>query len=169
MLETNRLYLKLISKEDREFLFKHLSDRVVTQFMYDEEAFSDIKEADKLIESYSRNNQTGLYRWVLCLKETGEKIGTCGFHNWNSTDNSIETGYDLSPFYWGKGLMKEAMVAVLGFIAKNIPVERVDAIIYHDNKSSVLLAESLGFVLNGEDFYEEFRGVKYLHRRYSLI
>lgn len=108
------------------------------------------------------------HRWIIVLKENNEKIGTCGFHCWDTDKHKIEVGYDLQPEYWRKGYMSEALTAILAFSKKELETTKVIARIYPDNIASINIAKKVGFVRTGEQYYEIFRGKKYLHDIYVL-
>lgn len=167
-LETERLYLKNISVEDRDFIFKQFSTDAVNEYLYDAEPFRNIEEADGLIGFFTQPEPRTLHRWILVLKDTGEKIGTCGFHNWNRENSSAEIGYDMQPEFWGKGYMSEALDAILAFAKDDMKVKQIHADIYPDNLASVKLAERHGFKFDGETSVFVFRGKEYLHRVYML-
>lgn len=166
-LATDRLLLNPIAPADREFILAQFSDPDVTRFMYDEEPFSDISQADALIRSYLQGAANGTWRWVLSLRENRETVGTCGFHHWDRAARSIEVGYDLALPYQGRGLMQEAMIAAMAFARQTLGITRCDAIIAVDNEKSIGLAEKLGFEFRGHQFWDSFRERQYLHRTYS--
>ncbi|MCL2774858.1 MAG: hypothetical protein FWD71_16150 [Oscillospiraceae bacterium] len=53
-LETNRLSLKNISLNDREFIYKQFSDDITNRYLFDEEPLTDIQGAD-VFYGQSRN------------------------------------------------------------------------------------------------------------------
>lgn len=79
-LETNRLQLKNISTDDRDFIFSQFSDEVVTRYLFDEEPLTDITGADAIIGDYLLPEPRSCHRWVIARKSDGRKLGTCGFH-----------------------------------------------------------------------------------------
>ena len=167
-LETKRLKLENISAEDSAFILKQFSTDAVNEYLYDAEPFQNLGEAGELIEYFTQPEPRTLHRWILVLKGGGEKIGTCGFHNWDRRNQRAEIGYDLQPEFWGKGYMSEALEAVLSFARERMKLKRIDAHIYPDNLGSVRLAERHGFRFCGETKVYAFRGKEYLHRIYTL-
>ncbi|HOP11400.1 MAG TPA: GNAT family N-acetyltransferase [Oscillospiraceae bacterium] len=167
-IETKRLMLKNISADDRAFILKQFSDDSVNRYLYDTEPFSNLEEADELIDYFTQPEPRTLHRWILVLKDGGEKIGTCGFHNWDRRNQRAEIGYDLQPDFWGKGYMSEALEAILVFARDRMKLKRIDAHIYPENLGSVRLAERHGFRFCGETKVYVFRGKEYLHRIYTL-
>lgn len=152
IIETPRLLLNRLTKEDREPLFAIFSDPKIIEH-YDVEQFKTIAEADRLIEYFDArfDSNTGI-RWAIRNKSTEELIGTCGFTNWNEFDHSAVVGYELSKEFWGKGYATEAVGTIINFIFAekfHFYVHRVEALILPSNKPSEKLVESLGFRLEG--------------------
>lgn len=166
-LETERLFLKNISTDDREFVFSEFSDDAVNRYLFDMEPLTDIGEADGIIEFYIRPEPRSHHRWIIIRKSDGTRMGTCGFHAWDREKHRTEVGYDLKEEFWGKGYMSEALEKILKFAADDMKAETVEAHIYPENANSVRLAEKFGFVLTGS-YYEIFRGEKYPHGIYTL-
>jgi len=166
-IETDRMILKNIGTEDRDFIFRLFSDEVVNRYLFDAEPVSDIQEADEIIAFYLEPEPRFQHRWILVKKTDGSKMGTCGFHCWNQEDGKVEVGYDLKEEYWGKGYMKEAMNEIISFAMNQMRIKEISACIYIDNKRSTHLVEKLGFVLTGS-MYQTFRDKDYSHNIYSL-
>ena len=165
-IETERLSLKNISAEDREFIFGQFSDDIVNRYLFDAEPLDNIEGADEIIDFYTQPEPRLQHRWIIVRKSDGIKIGTCGFHCWNQEDGKIYIGYDMKKEFWGNGYMREAMEAIIKFAIDNMGIKEIKACIYIDNERSISLVEKLGFVLSGSG-YEVFRGGKYLHNIYS--
>lgn len=165
-VETERLLLKNIGADDRDFILKQFSDDDVNAFLFDAEPMRSVEEADALIAFYTAPEPRAQHRWVIVDKRSGEKIGTCGFHCWNDREKSVEVGYDLQRDFWGQGLMTEAMNAILGVYAPQMHITRVYAHIAEGNAASIRLAQKLGFRWAGETQTLCFHGQERLHRIY---
>lgn len=167
-LWTERLLLRSICAADREFMFRQFSDADVTRWLFDEEPYTRIEEADALIAFYTAPEPRSQHRWMLVPRLGGDIVGTCGFHCINYETRSAEIGYDLAPEYRNMGYMTEALRAALAFAQNELHLLRIDAHIYPENAPSVHIAEKLGFVYSGENTEYVFRGKSYPHRIYTL-
>ncbi|MDF2821280.1 MAG: GCN5-related N-acetyltransferase [Clostridiales bacterium] len=167
-LITDRMILKSISKEDRDFIFSEFSDTIITKYLFDEEPLTKLEEADEIIDTYLHPKHPGLYRWILVRKTDNTKMGTCGFHCWNSEEGSIEMGYDLQEDFWGKGYMQEALKEIISFGMDELHLKVINAHIYHGNLKSIALTEKLGFINSEKEYNYTFRGRDYLHQVYAL-
>lgn len=166
-IETERLILKNISIEDRDFIFSQFSDDVVNRYLFDADPLTDIEGADEIITFYIQPEPRLQHRWIIIRKSDGMKMGTCGYHCWNQKECKVDVGYDLKEVFWGNGYMEEAMKEIITFAINKMHIKEIRACIYIDNQRSIRLAENLGFVLSGSS-YELFRDKEYLHNNYSL-
>lgn len=167
-IETERLVLKNISFDDREFMLKEFSDDAVNRYLFDIEPLSTLEGADEIINFYLQPEPRTQHRWIIVLKNDDTKIGTCGFHCWYREQNCVDIGYDLQEAFWGQGIMSEALKAILSFSFKNMKVSQVNAHIYVENDRSIHLVQRLGFKFNGSTEICSFRGIEYLHNIYTL-
>ncbi|WP_346885803.1 GNAT family N-acetyltransferase [Clostridium sp. UBA4395] len=166
-IETERLVLKNISSDDRDFIFSEFSDDVVNRHLFYAEPLTDAEGTDEIINFYTQQEPRLQNPWIIIRKSDGIKMGTCGFHCWNKREYKVEIGYDLKEEFWGNGYMQEAIKEIITFAIINMKIKEISACIYIDNKRSIHLVENLGFVLSGST-YELFRDKKYLHNIYSL-
>ncbi len=167
---TDRLILRTLNANDREFIFRHFSNHDVCQYLYDNEPLSSIEEAEKIIRLYESPEDSDHNRWVIIRKEDNGVIGTCGYHYWDKKNNIAEVGYDLDKNYWGKGYMTEAMKAVLNHGFRKLNLNRVQAFVYVGNDKSCNLLRRLGF--KSEGIIREkhlYRGKYYDHFCFSLL
>lgn len=166
-LNTERLLLKNIAEDDKEFIFSQFSNDSVNKHLFDAEPMKDIAEAEELIRFYRMPEPRGQHRWILVRKEDGVKIGTCGFHCYDRKNRRMDVGYDLDPAYWGRGYMLEAMREIISFAKAQMDVDEISACIHTENQPSIRLIEKLGFVQTGSELVS-FRGREYPHFRYTL-
>lgn len=167
-LKTERLVLKCIGHEDVEFFYKQFSTDEVNQYLFDVEPCNSLDQAQKWIDFYLKSETRNHHRWIMVLKENGEKIGTCGFHCWNREKGEVEIGYDLQPSYWRNGYTSEALAAIIKFAVEEMKVKRIFAHISVDNISSIRICEKMGFVKTEKQYYKELHGEKYLHDIYCF-
>ena len=76
-------------------------------------------------------------------------IGSAGFYDWDGEVRSAEFGYDLRPEYWGRGLMAEALTAILDFAFGRLGLNRAQVLLMPRNRRSRRLVERLGFTEEG--------------------
>lgn len=161
-LETERLLLRQLREGDARHLFQYFSLDEVTEY-YDLDSFKEIEQAESLIRSWNQRWENGEgIRWGITLKTEDRVIGTCGFHNWIKEHSKAEVGYELTPEYWRKGIMTEAIEEIVRFGFKELGLNRIEAFIDPENISSRKLLEKTGLQEEGllrECFFEKNRFV----------
>jgi [ribosomal protein S5]-alanine N-acetyltransferase len=70
-------------------------------------------------------------------------------HHFSAGFRCVETGYNLHRAHWGKGIITEAMSAVLTYAFMDLDCHRVEAVIDPTNTRSIGLAFKLGFTYEG--------------------
>lgn len=95
-------------------------------------------------------DERGAGAWVIEHRADGILIGDLGM-SINDRHRRGEIGFLLHPDHWGKGLMTEALVAVLrwAFVERDPPVARVIADYYPSNDASRRACERLGMRREG--------------------
>jgi len=88
-------------------------------------------------------------RWGVALRDDDRLIGTCGFNDHSPAHRRAELAYDLAPAYWGRGLMGQAVTAVLQWAFQGDQIDRVQAFVRIDNNRSRRLLERTGFSREG--------------------
>lgn len=148
-IETDRLVLKRISAENANDMFAYASLSEVTKYLL-WSPHLNLFETKGYIEYLQREYRRGNYAdWGLNLKETGVFVGTVGFADIDLKNNCGEIGYVLNPAYQGKGLMTEAVKAVLKVAFEALTLNRVQLRIMEENIPSIRLAERCRFTYEG--------------------
>jgi RimJ/RimL family protein N-acetyltransferase len=82
---------------------------------------------------------------ALVLRESGEVVGDCGIHFRRDEPRQVELGITLGPAYQGRGLAKEALSSVLGYVFDSLGKHRASAVTDVENHLAAGLFRSLGF------------------------
>ncbi|OGS41586.1 MAG: hypothetical protein A3K67_04290, partial [Euryarchaeota archaeon RBG_16_62_10] len=113
---------------------------------------------------------TGI-RWGIALKGEPGLIGTAGYYRWAKEGaRNAHMGYDLVREHRGKGIMREALSAIIDFGFRQMKLHRIQIQTDPRNAASMRLAEALGFKREGvlrED--QLFRGKWVDDAVYSLL
>jgi ribosomal-protein-alanine N-acetyltransferase len=76
-------------------------------------------------------------------------VGACGLVNWEAEHARAEVGFVLSREYWGRGLMSEAVRAILRFGFERMNLNRIEARCIAENAASARVMEKAGMVYEG--------------------
>jgi ribosomal-protein-alanine N-acetyltransferase len=157
---TERLVLREITEKDAESIYKLLSNPEVIK--YDTfELFTDIKQAEDLIECFNEEfRKKRAIFWGISLKNESEIIGFCKCEI-EIPKIRADFGYDLRLEYWNRGIMTEALGAVIDFTFKKAGVNRIEASVSNENNASIRVLEKLGFVKEGVMRKRNYWGGRY--------
>jgi [ribosomal protein S5]-alanine N-acetyltransferase len=150
VLQTERLILRQPHDDDTADIAILRSDPDVNRFLdrdspvSAEDAAAFIKKINKLIAE-----QESLY-WIICLKEDQQFAGTICLWNIIPETGTAETGYELMPAFQGKGVMREALEAVLAYGFEQMKLQTIAAFSRYDNAKSIQLLERAGFLPHPE-------------------
>ena len=148
-IETKRLILRRVKPEDAEDMFCWTGDDEVTKYMT-WKSHPDI-EATKNYINYilSKLEKDDCYDWIIEYKETGKAIGSIGVSALDANFEKAEVGYCLSKKYWRKGIMTEALSAVMQYLFDKCCFNRVEAHHHVDNPASGRVMLKCGMKFEG--------------------
>lgn len=147
-LQTTRLLLRRIKPGDWERILFLRSDEVVNQFILRPESEKTKTKADALqfiqrIDAGIENNN--FISWGITLGNDPEIIGTICLWNFSEDRKTTELGYDLDSAFHRKGIMSEALEAVMAYGFHDLDLDKVEAFTHFQNVGSRKLLEKNGF------------------------
>ena len=149
VLETERCVLRAVMLEDAPAIFQMMSDPRVTRYIGQQPMDSPEKAVERVRKFQSLFDEQSAIPWAVVSHENRQLIGTCVFWNIDHPNYRTEIGYILSPQWWGKGLMTEAVAAVLNFGFTRMGLHSIEAQTDPENAASRRVLEKLGFVQEG--------------------
>ena len=171
VLETERLLLREMTMEDASEFYFFRSNPDVLRYI-DREPMTHPSEATAFMEriiNQVKNNETII--WVIELKsQPGKMAGTITYWRLEKEHLRAELGYMLHPDHWNKGLVSEAMQAVINYGFTVMNLHSIEANINPANGSSRKVLQKAGFVKEAyfkENYY--FRGDFIDSEIYSLL
>lgn len=146
MIDTERLILRPWQDSDADALFRYASD-------------PDVGPVAGWAPHTSVENSLEIIRTVFAapeiyavvLKETCEAVGCCGImfsdglHTAEMGQHEAEIGYWIGKPYWGRGLIPEAVIALLSRCFNNLTLDTVWCGYYDGNTKSKRVIEKCGF------------------------
>jgi ribosomal-protein-alanine N-acetyltransferase len=147
-IELDGARLRPLRVADADALFAYLQNPAVTELTSYPVVTVPLVEA--MIErSMTRWAAGEPSRWGIALAHDDRVVGTCGFNDFSPVHRWAELAYDLAQDHWGKGLMRQAVAAVLAWILGQDQVDRVHAYVRVDNRRSERLLQRSGFAREG--------------------
>ena len=127
-IETPRLTLRRAVCEDAEPMFRNwASDPEVTKYLT-WPTYEKVETAYQILDLWaSEYEKPNYYQWMIVLKELGEPIGSISVVRQNDRVEEAEIGYCIGSNWWHKGIMTEALNAVIEYLFIEVGMNRVAA------------------------------------------
>lgn len=150
-IETDRLILRRYKIEDADAMYKNwASDSEVTKFLT-WQPHPSVDVSRSIIEDWLKEySDEKYYQWAIVLKDNGnEPIGDISVVHMNEDISMVHIGYCLGRAWWRRGIMSEALKAVMDFMFDTVEVNRVES--RHDprNPNSGKVMQKCGMKYEG--------------------
>ncbi len=170
VLKTERLILRKTEMTDAPAMFVQRSDPRIMKYL-DRKPCETVEEAAAFIRMITDNldNNNGI-SWAITTHDSDEMIGSIAIWRIVKEHYRGELGYVLLPEYQGKGMMYEALNAVIAYGFTDMGLHSLEANINPDNAASQKVLERHGFVR--EAYFREnyYSNGKFLDSAiYSLV
>ncbi len=168
--ETERLKIRLFNENDVDDLYEYCSDDEVTKYLIFPTYRSRQDAIDRINyckEGYERLEAPIL--WAIEYKEDEKLIGGIDFVKWDEANNKAEIGYLLSRKYWNKGIMTEALAAIIEFGFEKMGLNRIEICCDERNIGSARVMEKNGLKYEGTLRQERFQKGEYVNVKYYSI
>lgn len=156
VIKTERLTLRPWEVGDLQDLYEYASVDGVGQ-MAGWLPHKSVEESRQILDMFISEKKT------FALEYNGKVIGSIGVEKYNENELpeyadklGREIGYVLSKDYWGRGLMPEAVKAVIKYLFEEVKVDFIACGHFTDNYQSMRAQEKCGF--------KHLKLVKYLTR-----
>lgn len=146
VLETERLILRQLRYDDGPEIQGYFTEELARFYDWWPRTTADGRGFVRFFKTGYQEEQS--IRWGITLKPSDRVIGTCGFSDFDHFSRA-ELGYELSMEHWHKGLMSEALRAIIPFGFNEIEMHRIQASIFPENTASIRLLEKFGFQKEG--------------------
>ncbi len=145
-IETPRLILRPWQDSDLEDFYTYASEEGVGE-MAGWAHHQSMEESRKILNLFMEGKHT----FALELRENGHVIGSLGLEERDAdldlpkTLKGREIGYVLSREYWGRGLMPEAVQAVIDYSFRELKLDYLTCGHFLRNSQSARVIEKCGF------------------------
>ena len=148
IIETKRLILRAFTQSDLKDFFEYASAKGVGE-MAGWKHHESIEKSQEILSLFIEEDKT----FAICLKESGKVIGSLGVEKYGLEDKLTEfngllgreIGYVLAKPYWGKGIMPEAVSAVIDYLFNELGLDFLLCGYYDFNAQSKRVQEKCGF------------------------
>jgi len=153
-IETDRLVLVPISEKYKQEMFDNLTSEI-TRYMLVATP-KDISETESFVSMAIQKNREGTDFFVTFLSKDGEFIGNGGLHKIDT--KNPEFGVWIKKSAHGKGLGREAMMAIKDWADDNLDYEYLVYPVDERNVTSRKIPEAMGGVIAGKRNHENGNG-----------
>lgn len=149
LIHTPRLQLRPLQPGDEDALFALFSHPQVMRH-WSTPPWTDREAAAAMVALDGGAGPDASWRRLgLVAAAGGPVIGTCTLFDIDRGSRRAEIGYALAPSAWGRGLMHEALQALLHYGFDELNLNRVEADIDPANTASARALQRLGFQAEG--------------------
>ena len=148
-LKTDRLILRPMRMSDAKDVYAYARDPEVSRHVL-WSAHTSLSQSRAFLRSAIRQYRRGEPgSFAIVLKASGRMIGTVGFMWIDREYKSAEVGYSLGRAYWNRGIMTEALRAVVAYGFDQLGLNRVEAQHETDNPASGRVMAHVGMQYEG--------------------
>lgn len=169
-IETERLIIRRLRISDSYDIYNYSKDERVSKHVL-WSAHKNIEQSANYIRYLQAQYRIGAPASLgIMYKETGKIIGTIGFMKIDIETSTAEIGYSLKYEMWNKGIITEALNAMLKFGFFRLGLNRIEAFCETDNPASARVLEKCGMQFEGiarNKFYNKNKFVDV--KQYSIL
>lgn len=148
-IEASRIDLRPLEDGDLPSLLEMNADSAVTDLLPDA-TWTSLADGRAWLERMRGIEATGTARQLVVVDRAADAaIGTCLLFRHEEASARVELGYALARRHWGRGLMREALVALIACAFGPMALRRVEAEVDTRNAASAALLALLGFQAEG--------------------
>jgi len=171
-LSAPQVMLRRFASEDLDDIFEYIGDPEVTRYLIVETQSREQTRAwlAERLENYASGRAATWWTWAIVSRPENKVVGACTMRKLDWDSRRGEIAYSLARAAWRKGIMTEALTALLDFAFRPLRLNRIEAMVLPENLASCRLLEKLGFqregILRQRDF---FKGALHDMAIYALL
>lgn len=127
-IETSRLILRPFVVVDAPAMYRNwASDPEVTKYLT-WPAHGSVDVSNMVLADWvGAYEKPDWYQWAIELKEIGQPVGSISVVSHNDKAESAHIGYCLGKQWWGRGIMTEALAAVMAYLFEEVGMQRIES------------------------------------------
>lgn len=156
-LETDRLIIRNLGPGDEDAVYAYAGDPEVAKYMIYPQ-YKSVEDGIEWLKSKKEaEKDENDWDFGFTLKETGELIGGGGLF-YHPEEDIWRIGYNLRKDQWGKGLVVEALTALIAEIQKTRTIRVMEGEFAVENNKSKRVMEKLGMTFYKDSQYRKLDG-----------
>ena len=156
IIETNRLILRHWEEWDAESLYEYARNPIVGE-MTGWAVHTSVEYSLHIIREFLSKDET----YAVTLKGENEAIGSIGLmknteSNLSIGEDEAEIGYWIGEPYWGRGLIPEAVSAIMRYAFEELGISKIWCGYFDGNEKSKRVGEKCGFRFQRTEYEKEY-------------
>ena len=149
-IKTKRLIIRDLKIKDAKDVSKEANNLKVSRYLLLVPHPYNLKSAKEFINyCLKKSKEKDRVSYELGIEFEGNVIGIIGLTKIDRFQGTANIGYWLGEGYWRRGIMSEAVVAMINFAFKKLKLRRIDIAAFNENEASNELIKKIGFVYEG--------------------
>lgn len=107
------------------------------------------QELSSYLGNESDGDPSARLRLAIAARDSGQLVGTVGFHTVSGQNRSAELAFDLHPLMWHKGIATAMATTVVAWAHDQAATVRVQATVLESNAPSIRVLERSHFLREG--------------------
>jgi ribosomal-protein-alanine N-acetyltransferase len=132
-LATKRLRLRQFEARDLQGLHACFGDQDAMRYWNFPACKTEAETEPKLHYLAKTSSPYDYLAWAVADKRSDRCIGLVNYHHREARNEKLEIGYILAPAQQGRGLMTEAVAALVAYCFGELSAHRIEALIHPDN------------------------------------
>lgn len=143
--DTKRLKLRPFKLSDAQYIYKNWasSEKVAKYVTWNAHESIEVSTAF-CVDRVKHSGRVDSFDWVIELTELGEPIGSIGAVKVDTEKREVTIGYVIGEQWWNKGIMTEALEAVLAYLIFVVGFDTVVADHVVENAASGRVMQKCG-------------------------
>ena len=147
-LTTERLYLNSFEQSDKNKLVELLNEPRIAATTAGIPYPFEMKDAEAFLEKSESTKEQGHINFAIRFKDNGELIGCIALYT-ELSHNRAMVGFWLTPIFWNKGIMSEALIRVIDYGLNVMKLNRIEGHHLAGNDASAKVMLKSGMLLEG--------------------
>lgn len=149
VIDANALQLRALRQDDADDMHAIYSDHKTMEYWGNAPTKSMAETREQVLRDLRAVEAGQAILWAIELKTSGKVIGKCTLWQYSESNQRAEVGYILNRDYWRRGLMTNALDAMINYAFSTLGLHRLEADTDDKNTASLALLENLGFRREG--------------------
>lgn len=148
IVSTPRLLVRPLALTDAAFIIELLNTPSWLKYIGERHVHTEAEARQYIQRQLDSYEKLGFGLYAMCMRETGEAIGLCGFLQ-RTYLQSPDLGFAILPEMEGKGYTGEACTELLKYARTTLNMTTILAITTPENDRSQRVLGNLGFAFSG--------------------